>query len=186
MSTRTPSKANILGDLRAEFDQKMLDAAFYDSPDYRSLLESADRTVIVGRRGAGKSALFLRLKKHWGDSSHTKVITIAPEDYETISLQGVLAPFKSRINLVRAAAKLGWRYALIMEIGRALQTHFKFSQISGVNNLLASLRLWNQTSGSVTANMRHTIEPYLERPTPPEALVGDLASHLDLTMEAHL
>lgn len=116
MRPHTTPKANILGDLRAEYDHVMLETAFYESPDYRSLIESGDRAVIVGRRGTGKSALFFRLKKHWESAAHTKVITIAPEDYETISLQGVLSPLRSRLSLVRAAAKLAWRYALMLAL----------------------------------------------------------------------
>src|SRR5437870_5778888 len=86
MKKNIPAKANILGDLRAEYDHAMLETAFYESPDYRSLIESGDRAVIVGRRGAGKSALFYRLRRYWQAAAHTTVITIAPEDYETISI----------------------------------------------------------------------------------------------------
>ena len=184
MKKSVPAKANILGDLRAEYDHAMLEAAFYESPDYRSLIESGDRTVIVGRRGAGKSALFYRLKKHWQAAAHTTVITIAPEDYETISLQGVLTPFKSRVNLVRAAAKLGWRYALVMEIATALRNHFKFSQIAGIQALLAELKEWNRVSGTVPAKMRQKVAPLLTGQQSPELLVGELANRLQLNILA--
>ena len=58
-------KGNILGDIRAENDSIMLDSAFYETADYKALLESSDRCVIVGRRGTGKSALVYRLANHW-------------------------------------------------------------------------------------------------------------------------
>lgn len=58
---------------------------------------------------------------------------VAPEDYEIIGLYGILNPFKGRLALVRAAAKLAWRYALLMEIGCALRNHFKFAQINGIS-----------------------------------------------------
>lgn len=184
MNSSIPSSANILGDLRAEFDHVMLDAAFYESPDYRSLIESGDRTVIVGRRGTGKSALFYRLKNHWRSSAQTSVITIAPEDYETISLHGVLAPFKGRINLVRAAAKLGWRYALMMEVGAALRNHFKFSQLPGIPTLASHVKEWNQSQGTVTVKMRRKVNPFLTGNSAPELLVGELASRLQITVLA--
>ena len=159
----------------------MLESAFYESPDYRSLIEAGDRIVIVGRRGTGKSALFYKLKKHWEGAANTSVVTIAPEDYETISLQGVLAPFKSRMTLVRAAAKLAWRYALIMEVATALKKHFKFSQIGNIPTLTVQLREWNQTSSSVSVRMRRKVEPLLADEKIPELLVGELASRLELT-----
>ncbi len=180
MRNPLPAKANILGDLRAEYDHEMLDAAFYGSPDYRSIIESGDRTVIVGRRGTGKSALLYRLKKHWETATHTTVITIAPEDYETISLQGALSPFKDRLSLVRAAAKLAWRYALTVEIGSALKNHFKFSQISGIPTLAAEVKEWSRSTNTLPAKMRAKVEPLLTGPQSPESLVGDLANQLDL------
>lgn len=180
MKTPIRPKANILGDLRAEYDHPMLETAFYESPDYRSLIESGDRSVIVGRRGAGKSALFYRLRKYWEAAAHTSVITIAPEDYETISIQGVLTPFKSRFNLVRAAAKLAWRYSLIMEIATVLKKHFKFAQLTGIQTLCAHVKEWNQQSATVPAKMRKKVEPFLIEGRAPELLVGELANRLQL------
>ena len=158
----------------------MLKAAFYESPDYKSLIESGDRTVVVGRRGTGKSALFYRLKRHWQEAASTSVITIAPEDYETISLQGVLAPFRSRINLVRAAAKLAWRYALMMEVATALREHFKFSQVGGIPTLVTQMKEWNRIEGTVPSKMRRKVQPLLTGQDSPELLVGDLANQLQL------
>jgi len=180
MKSTIPPKANILGDLRAEYDHKMLDAAFYESPDYRSLIETGDRAVIVGRRGTGKSALFYRLKNHWSKAERTTVITIAPEDYETISLHGVLNPFKNRINLVRAAAKLSWRYALIIEIGCALRNHFKFSSLNGITTLITHTRDWNKQTGSVTSKMREKIAPLFPETANPDLLIGELANKLQI------
>lgn len=182
MKKRIPARANILGDLRAEYDHVMLETAFYESPDYRSLIESGDRAVIVGRRGAGKSALFYRLEKHWQAAANTMVITIAPEDYETISIQGVLAPFRGRLNLVRAAAKLGWRYALMMEVGTALKRHFKFAQIPGIPILSAQVKQWNQASGTVSAKIRRKVETLLSGQRTPELLIGELANELYLNV----
>ncbi len=58
-------KGNILGDIRAENDTKMLESAYYESSDYKALVESYDRPIVVGRRGTGKSALAFKLQKHW-------------------------------------------------------------------------------------------------------------------------
>lgn len=180
MNTKATVRANPLGDLRAEYDHSMLERAFYESPDYRSLIESADRTVIVGRRGTGKSALFYKLQKHWSASQRASVITIAPEDYEIIGLHGVLGPFGGRFNLVRAAARLGWRYALIMEIATSLRNHFKFTQVPGIQLLLAALKEWSQTTSSVAIKMRKKLEPLLRDGSTPELLIGNLASALQL------
>jgi hypothetical protein len=179
-----PTRANILGGLLAEYDHEMLRAAFYESPDYRSLIESGDRTVVVGRRGTGKSALFYRLENYWGSTSRTTVIKIAPEDYETISLQGLLEPFRGRLTLVRAAAKLAWRYALTMEVAQSIRSHFKFSQCANIPTLTQHLREWSRLVGTVPAKMRTRVSAILKRGQTAESLVGDLANDLQLNVLA--
>lgn len=79
-------RSNPLGDLTAENDNRMLNDAFVATGDFRTLIESDDRTVVVGRRGTGKSALFLQLKKHWEKDKHIEVLSFAPEDSEIIPL----------------------------------------------------------------------------------------------------
>jgi len=184
MKKDLPAKANILGDLRAEYDHKMLEKAFYESPDYRSLIEAGDRAVIVGRRGAGKSALFYKLRKRWQTALNTKVITIAPEDFETIGLHGTLAPFKHKLNLVRAAAKLGWRYAMIMEIGNEMRQHFKFCQISGIATLINNVKEWANATGTPSIKIQKKLELFLTQEKNPEALVGELANKLQINILA--
>lgn len=60
----------------------MLSRAFLETADYRTLIETSDRTVIVGRRGTGKSALTLMLEAHWSHSDDTEVIKITPDEAE--------------------------------------------------------------------------------------------------------
>lgn len=73
-SITQPIRANSLGDTTAENDSRMLSDAFVATADFRSLIESDDRTIVVGRRGTGKSALYIELQKHW--KKDKKVIVI--------------------------------------------------------------------------------------------------------------
>ena len=66
-------RANPLGEQTAENDKNLLISSFIETPEYRSLLESRDSTVVVGRRGTGKSAMYLKLAEVWGGAK--KVIT---------------------------------------------------------------------------------------------------------------
>ncbi|HED4444508.1 TPA: ATP-binding protein, partial [Pasteurella multocida] len=68
------------GDTTAENDHVMLQSAFIETPDFRTLIESDDRTIVVGRRGTGKSALFIRLQKHWALNKKILVLSFSPED----------------------------------------------------------------------------------------------------------
>ncbi len=67
---------NILGDIRAESDQKMLDQGFYETSDYHTLVASTERPVVVGRRGTGKTALSYHLKKYYEQEEKQRVIHI--------------------------------------------------------------------------------------------------------------
>ena len=80
-------KTNPLGDIRAEHDHIMLDQAFYETPEYRSLIEEHTRRVVVGRRGTGKSALFYQLQKHWNATPKTLVVELSPSETDVIGLR---------------------------------------------------------------------------------------------------
>lgn len=54
LSGATMAKTNLFGDARAEHDHEMLDSSFYESQNYKTLFESRDRFIVVGRRGTGK------------------------------------------------------------------------------------------------------------------------------------
>lgn len=69
-------KGNLLGDIRAEHDKEMLDQAFFPTPDYKTLVESSDRCVVVGRRGTGKSALVHKLNEYWIGQQKTFVVVV--------------------------------------------------------------------------------------------------------------
>lgn len=121
-SDKVPAlKHNLLGDIIAEGDKKLLDEAFIETPEYRSLLESDDRTVVVGRRGTGKSALFLRLAEYWSDDSKTAIFQFAPEEYQVIGFRSMLSPFETKFTYVKAITRILWRYALTLEIAKAAQ-----------------------------------------------------------------
>jgi MoxR-like ATPase len=87
-----------LGDIRAEFDHVMLERAFIETPDYRTLLESGEGKVVVGRRGTGKSALTYRLAQEWGREKANIVITIAAEEDQIIGVRPFLQVFGEKFQ----------------------------------------------------------------------------------------
>ena len=146
----TPMKANRLGDVRAEYDQGMLEKAFYETADYLTLIEPQNRgkCLVVGRRGTGKSALMAALKRHYKESSRVIVITIAPEDYEIIQLRTLASKLtgkESKYSIARSGFKIFWRYAIAMEIGVGLRTHYKFQALEGVSDLSQKALAWHRS-----------------------------------------
>ena len=84
VQVRGKMKTNPLGDIRAEHDHAMLDKAFYETSEFRSLIEEDKRRIVVGRRGTGKSALHYRLQQHWNSAVKTAVIVLTPNESEVI------------------------------------------------------------------------------------------------------
>jgi hypothetical protein len=55
----------LLGAQRAESDSKMLGRVFVRTADFETLENGPRHNFVIGRRGAGKSALFLELGKEF-------------------------------------------------------------------------------------------------------------------------
>lgn len=134
-----------LGDVRAEQDAKMLSQAFYESPDYKTLIESESKSIVVGRRGTGKSALFLKLGEYYRAADRDKVdlIIVAAEEYEILALRSVGTFLGGKFNLVRAGTRLAFRFALLLEIAESLSTRFKFQHSEHSTYLKGRLREWD-------------------------------------------
>src|SRR5208283_517222 len=107
-----PKRISVLGDIRAERDKEMLELAFYETPDYRTVIESTDRPIVVGRRGTGKSALCYQLNKYWQKGGNTTAVQLIPEEDQIIGLREVARLFGNKYNQIKAGARIVWKYAL--------------------------------------------------------------------------
>ena len=74
-----------------------------------------ERSIFVGRRGAGKSANFKALEEHACDERGTVVVAIAPDDFE---MQTLAASLNTDAKSVRIdmAFQHAWHYILVTEI----------------------------------------------------------------------
>jgi hypothetical protein len=105
-----------LGAPDAEADRK-LGEYFLETPYVASALE-LNRSLYLGRKGSGKSALFTQLPRLMRESGydHTKVISITPDQYAWNALQsytesGIL-PEKAHAN--------AWKFTIAIEIASIL------------------------------------------------------------------
>ncbi|MFC2973845.1 P-loop ATPase, Sll1717 family [Azotobacter bryophylli] len=180
-SAATLRKPNPLGDTTAENDGRMLSDAFIETADFRTLIESDDRTVVVGRRGTGKSALFINLKKYWERDKKVITLSFSPEDTEIIGFRSLLRPFAGSFNLARAATRMLWRYAMLMEMANYIAGHYKLSSLIERDELLSRhLTHWNESRGPFLTKCRAIAKRFLS-PDSPEEAIGDLPINLDLT-----
>lgn len=179
MTTSIPFKSNVLGDVRAENDHAMLDSAFHEWQDYKSLLESDDRFVVVGRRGTGKSALTYRLMKEF-EEKHYFVVVVDPNEEEFIGLRVVAEQFGNSVQRVRAAIKLGWRYALMMEIASQLSTHYKTAPQIQSSHLNSYLKDWKRSGTTAISCLKSTLRANVKQDESPEERIAELAARLHI------
>jgi Cdc6-like AAA superfamily ATPase len=155
MAISAKSRANVLGDLRAEFDHRMLQSAFLETADYKTLIDTTDRPIVVGRRGTGKSALAYQLEKHWRSASHTDTIALAPTEEQIIGLRGLMPEFYgSKYSMIRAGARTAWRYALLAETAHALTRHYKFMHVASPHLLRRHADGWVTLGSDLAMRLR--------------------------------
>jgi hypothetical protein len=121
-----PHLGTILGAAQAEADDEMLKRAFVQTPDYHALLHSTDFNYVVGRRGTGKSALFLNLKESFAKDSGVILLAEQPTDYEMVELQSVLKAISSDYRILRPITRLLWTVHFLVEATKVASTHYRF------------------------------------------------------------
>jgi hypothetical protein len=176
-----PKPINVLGDIRAEHDKEMLELAFYETPDYRTLIESTDRPIIVGRRGTGKSALCYQLQKYWKKGAKTTVIQLIPEEDQVVGMRVVAGRFGQKYNQVKAGARIAWKYALLLEAATRLVDSRKLSQTDLDNRTVRHVQRWRKLSGSFTARVRQLIAEEAASQGDAGIIIANLAQRLELS-----
>jgi hypothetical protein len=181
MESKIQSKVNLLGDARAEYDHSMLDVAFHEWQDYKSLLEANDRFIVVGRRGTGKSALTYRLQQEWQQKKHI-VLVVAPNEEDLTGLRGAVQKYGDKLNRIRSVVKIGWRYALIMEILSALSVHYKTQQtVAGLPIYSRHVSRWTSSGATPLIRLKKLLLAKFSENESQEENVSELASKLEVT-----
>jgi hypothetical protein len=109
---------NIFGAARAENDP-LLNAAFVETAEFKNLAYTNDFHVAVGRRGTGKSAIFLKLKESI-PKTKTLLIESAAEEHHTLAISETLAAISPKYEHARAASKLLWKASVLAHVSSEL------------------------------------------------------------------
>jgi hypothetical protein len=158
----------------------MLDRAFYETPEYRSLLEDHKRRVVVGRRGTGKSALLYRLRRHWATADKTTVVTLTPSETEIIGLRPFVSLFGEKHSHLRAACSLAWQYAIINEILDQLRDNYRVRGDSGLRRLPEITQAWRRRGDSLTSRLFSALADKVDKAALVETRVATLRQSLAL------
>lgn len=174
-------RLSLLGDQSAENDYELLSKNYIETPEYRSVLETRDSTVVVGRRGTGKSAMFLKLDDFWGSQKGNRVIKISPEDFQTIGFRGLFKKLEGKYTYTRAAAKIIWKYGFLMEVLSHLGNNYKlktnFAKYSCISN---HFKTWNSFPTDFFNKLIRRAAPFLNSAHELESIIGSLNSDLEM------
>jgi len=170
----------LLGDIIAENDSHMLDKAFLETTDFKTLVGDSDRCVVVGRRGTAKSALVYRLKKYWKSQDKTYAKVIAPDEDQIIGLRDIFSFFGDNFIHIKAAAKLSWRYALYMELIIFFSAHYKYGKFVDTRNIKSHVEIWKDRNRSFTSKLRIKLKQIISKGGSPQTKIAELSDDLDL------
>lgn len=131
-TTSAPSRARKtlsapLGNGRAEADNDMLESAFYVTADFEAITRHT-HSIVVGRRGTGKSALFQKALKWFTENTTHLVLTHVPEEHQAIALQHAVAEHSQSYADARGIMRLLWRAQILAEVGARLRLNYKFAK----------------------------------------------------------
>jgi hypothetical protein len=127
---------NLLGSPRAETDDLMLSQAFIETEDYRALTSTHDFNFVVGRRGTGKSALFIKVSEYHEKKDNFFLFKRKPEEFETLEFQSVLSNCSSDYRQIRSIARITWKIYLLLSILKDILTHWKVDKFEDLPYLL--------------------------------------------------
>lgn len=174
-------RATLLGEQTAENDKDLLLSNYIETAEFRSILETKDSTVVVGRRGTGKSAMYLRLAEFWGSQKGNQVVLVAPEDYQTIGFRGLFKVFDEKYSHVRAAARIVWKYGFLLEILSQISKNYKFKDIfSHYPNSVEHVKRWSPVSGGFLTNLSSILRVILKNIDEPETTISTLSTDLNI------
>lgn len=107
-----------LGDHLAENEMLSLEEYFLETDAYYRLLRG-ELNLVVGRKGTGKTALWVRIRDKIRINRRNVVVDLKPEGYQLVKLKEEVLSFLSegaRLHLITAF----WEYLIYMEIAYKL------------------------------------------------------------------
>ncbi|MDE3256985.1 MAG: hypothetical protein OYM47_04035 [Gemmatimonadota bacterium] len=140
MNQRKQISGNVLGSARAEADKRMLGEAFVETSDYLALKNTDDFNFIVGRRGTGKTALYLRLISEFSHDRRSQTHSVKPEEHDSlIYLKLIRKLGLNSYERVRSASRVLWRISVLFTVAADLCSHWKFKATQDYGILSAYL-----------------------------------------------
>lgn len=116
--TRTPLSDLVLGDPMAENEMTTLANYYLDTEEYLRV-SRGEANMVVGRKGMGKTALFIHLRDNTRNDVRNVVVDLKPEGYQLKKLREDVLEILSEGSVEHLVVAF-WEYLLYMEIANKL------------------------------------------------------------------
>lgn len=177
----TTLSGNVLGSARAESDKKMLDNAFIDTADYRALITTRDFNFVVGRRGTGKSALFMKMSEYFSDNKKFLINEVKCKEYDALEYESLLGSFADDYRAIRAITRIVWRANLLLAILFKISDHYKFSKCDSYKYLADYKQKYSKYQHcEILKNCIELVKCYASRNKKCNEIPGIIASEIDI------
>jgi hypothetical protein len=129
-----------LGDWMAENESGTLRRYFLQTDQYQQVLRGTVR-LVLGRKGAGKTALFVQARERWRPGKGNVVVDLRPENYRLLKLRDAVLAFLAEGSREQMLTAL-WEYLLLLEVVSTIleedyDLHLRDHNLSGPYQQLA-------------------------------------------------
>ncbi len=127
------SKSFGLGKVAAEAEVDFLSEVFYESQEYQYLTRSDDFLFVAGRRGTGKSALFIKAAQFFEKQvKQAIVVQIIPEDLQSQKYRSILGKYvnvvtQDNYSICATVSKICWKVTILVQFLRLMKADRRFS-----------------------------------------------------------
>ncbi len=124
--------------------------------------------------------MFFKLDQLWKQTKNTYVILVAPDDFQIISFRGLFKVFEGNYNHARAAARIFWKYGLLMEMLSHLAKNYRARELVAEHRTVSDhIKRWNAEPGDIFSKLRIKISPIIN----PHEPVSDILSNIHRLLE---
>jgi len=114
-----------LGDVAAENEIKALNNYFVKTPQFQQARQGHAR-IVIGRKGAGKTALFYGIRSQFSEKGDTVLLDLKPDGHQFTRLREVVLQDLSEGMQLHTLTAF-WHYLLLLEIAKKLIDKEKFA-----------------------------------------------------------
>lgn len=171
---------NFLGCVTAEDDVGMLNRAYYETEDYVSLISNPNKSIVVGRRGSGKTAMSISLEKYWRHKTKAHPTVVSPESDQIIGVRILLSRFGEDFEHVKTGVKISWSTLLLLIIGKAISSHPSFPKAKHAGFIRKKLSELYDHQEDLASNLKKIIDAGTSESKSAEMNISQIAERLEI------